>query len=118
MAGKTDERTRVAISRPQVAHRSAVETLALKARCRQTRRDHVQRSIGGGRDRAARDQRFGELQRVALDVVHERSSSLMDVLARVCASTRLTITAQVSEYLPSGEGRLPGTTTDPAGTLP
>src|SRR4051812_45831124 len=30
-----------------------------------------------------------------------RSSSLIDVLARVCASTRFTITAQYSEYLPS-----------------
>ena len=42
----------------------------------------------------------------------------MDVFARVCASTRLTMTAHDSEYLPSDEGRLPGTTTDPDGTLP
>ena len=37
-----------------------------------------------------------------------RSSSLMPVLARVCASTRLTITAQYRLYLPSADGRLPG----------
>ena len=54
----------------------------------------------------------------ALDVGHARSSSLMDVLARVCASTRFTMTAQASEYLPSADGRLPGTTTDPDGTRP
>ena len=48
----------------------------------------------------------------------ERSSSLMLVLARVCASTFLTITAQYRLYLPSAEGRLPLTTTEPAGTRP
>ena len=47
-----------------------------------------------------------------------RSNSLMPVLARVLASTRLTITAQYREYLPSSEGRLPDTTTEPAGTRP
>ena len=40
----------------------------------------------------------------------------MLVLTRVCASTCFTITAQYRPYLPSGEGRVPGTTTDPAGT--
>mgnify|MGYP001605856348 CR=1 FL=1 len=48
----------------------------------------------------------------------DRSSSWMEVLARVAASTRFTITAQPSEYLPSAEGRLPGTTTEPDGTRP
>jgi hypothetical protein len=47
-----------------------------------------------------------------------RSSSLIEVFARVCASTRLTMTAQYSPYLPSLEGRVPDTTTDPAGTRP
>ena len=60
----------------------------------------------------------GELQRLALDAGHVRSSSLIDVLARVCASTRLTMTAHDSEYLPSDDGRLPGTTTEPDGTRP
>src|SRR5437016_4274453 len=45
-----------------------------------------------------------------------RSSSLMEVLARVCASTRFTMTAQYRLTLPSAEGSEPGTTTDPAGT--
>ena len=47
-----------------------------------------------------------------------RNSSLMLVFARVLASTCLTITAQYRPYLPSADGRVPGTTTDPAGTRP
>ena len=39
----------------------------------------------------------------------------MPVLARVLASTRLTITAQYRLYLPSADGRLPDTTTEPEG---
>ena len=37
----------------------------------------------------------------------------MEVFARVCASTRFMITAHASECVPSEDGRLPGTTTDP-----
>src|SRR5258707_4293372 len=47
-----------------------------------------------------------------------RNSSLMLVFARVLASTCFTITAQYRPYLPSREGRVPGTTTEPAGTRP
>src|SRR4029079_7345916 len=47
-----------------------------------------------------------------------RRSSLMFVLARVRASTRLTMTAQYRLWLPSAAGRLPLTTTEPAGTRP
>ena len=47
-----------------------------------------------------------------------RSKSLMLVLARVCASTCLTMTAQYRLHLPSGDGIEPGTTTEPAGTRP
>src|SRR6267142_6858033 len=47
-----------------------------------------------------------------------RKSSLMLVFARVLASTCFTITAQYRPYLPSADGRVPGTTTDPAGTRP
>jgi hypothetical protein len=47
-----------------------------------------------------------------------RSSSFSDVFERVFASTFLTMTAQYSEYLPSFDGRLPATTTEPAGTRP
>ena len=36
-----------------------------------------------------------------------RSSSLIPTLARVCASTRFTITAQASPYLPLVAGSLP-----------
>ncbi len=47
-----------------------------------------------------------------------RSSALMPTLARVCRSTCLTMTAQYRLWLPSAAGRLPGTTTAPAGTRP
>lgn len=47
-----------------------------------------------------------------------RSRSLMAVLARVWASTRFTMTAHARLTLPSFDGRLPGTTTDPEGTRP
>ena len=47
-----------------------------------------------------------------------RSRSLMLVLARVLASTCLTMTAQYRLHLPSADGSEPETTTDPAGTRP
>ena len=50
--------------------------------------------------------------------VYARNKSLMLVLERVCASTRLTITAQYRLYLPSALGRLPLTTTEPDGMRP
>ncbi len=42
----------------------------------------------------------------------------MLVLARVWASTFFTMTAQYRLWLPSADGRLPLTTTEPAGTRP
>ena len=42
----------------------------------------------------------------------------MPVFARVFSSTRLTITAAYSEWLPSAAGNEPATTTLPAGTRP
>ena len=50
--------------------------------------------------------------------IRRRSSSLMLVFARVFASTCLTMTAQYRLWLPSAAGRLPATTTLPAGTRP
>jgi hypothetical protein len=47
-----------------------------------------------------------------------RNSSLIEVFARVFASTRFTITAQARLYFPSDDGSEPGTTTDPGGTRP
>src|SRR5690606_21889601 len=47
-----------------------------------------------------------------------RSNSLTEVLARVRASTCLTITAQYSECEPSLAGNCPDTTTLPGGTTP
>ena len=118
VACQADDRPRRPMARPQVADRSAIDPLALEAGRRQSRRQQTQAAGIRRRDRPARDELPGQLQRAGLDVAHARSSSLMDVLARVWASTRFTMTAQDSEYLPSDEGRLPGTTTDPDGTLP
>jgi hypothetical protein len=42
----------------------------------------------------------------------------MEVFARVCASTFLTMTAQAIACEPSGAGSVPGTTIEPAGTRP
>ena len=47
-----------------------------------------------------------------------RSRSFRLTLARVAAVTFFTITAQYRLWLPSLEGRLPLTTTEPAGTRP
>ena len=47
-----------------------------------------------------------------------RNSSFSAVLARVCESTRFTITAHARPYLPLADGSVPGTTTAPAGTRP
>ena len=118
VTGQADNRARRPMTCPQVADRSAIESLAREAGRRQARRHQTQAAAVRRRDRSARDELPGELQRVGLDVGHARSSSLMDVLARVCASTRFTMTAHEREYLPSDEGRLPGTTTDPDGTRP
>src|SRR5690348_12812075 len=62
------------------------------------------------------DQRLGEGQRVS-EVAQSRSNSLIEVLARVRSSTRLTITQQASEGPgePSGSGlpgNAPGITTE------
>ena len=57
----------------------------------------------------AKDEGFGH---------YALSRSLMLVLARVWASTRLTMTAQARLCEPSAAGSDPGTTTDPDGTRP
>ena len=48
----------------------------------------------------------------------ERNNSLIPTLPKVFASTFFTITAQYKLYLPHLDGRLPETTTEPAGTRP
>ena len=78
--------------------------------------DDAERALIFGRDARAADQRLRERNRIARRR-HARSSSLIEVLARVLASTRLTITAQArpGPGRPSGSGgpgRVPGTTTE------
>ena len=48
----------------------------------------------------------------------ERSSALIPTLARVFASTFFTMIAAYKLYVPHLEDKLPGTTTEPAGTRP
>ena len=61
-----------------------------------------------------------QITNVRREFHYSRKSSLIEVFDRVLASTFLTITAQYNEG-PSGLtllGKLPGTTTEYAGTLP
>ena len=87
-------------------------------------RGRVRRSGGGlVRGRRVRPDRRRSLSvrlsaRANGAVHRSRSSSLRPTRARVFASTRLTMTAQARLWVPSGAGRLPGTTTEPAGTRP
>jgi len=55
---------------------------------------------------------------VASDFHISLKSSFIPTLPRVFSSTFLTMTAQYRLYLPSLDGRLPETTTDPAGMRP
>ena len=68
----------------------------------------------GPRDSCRKSRRAGHRPQSA----SPRSRSLIDVLARVFASTCLTITAQYSECVPSFEGNWPDTTTLYGGTEP
>ena len=77
--------------------------------------DHVERAVVLRRHARTADQRLRQSDRIGQQR-HARSSSLIEVLARVFASTRLTITAQarLGPGRPSGSGgpgKVPGTTT-------
>ena len=120
VSGQADERRRAPAARPQVAHSAPVHALAFESRGGEAGSNEIEAAVIGRRNRAAGYQLSRECNsfvRYALHA-HSRSSSLIDVFALVCASTRLTMTAHASEQAPSAEGRLPGTTTDPAGTRP
>ena len=81
---------------------------------------HAQRVGRLRRDGAEQAEReSGDAQQAGRGGAHPlRKRSLMLVFERVCASTRFTMTAQYRLYLPSALGRLPLTTTEPAGTRP
>ena len=80
------------------------QAMASKAERLERALEHVERAGIGRRDALAADQRAGERQRMrerfsarqvlSARLAQLRSSSLIEVLARVPASTRLTITAQ------------------------
>ena len=126
--GQADERRGRATARPEVADRRRDPS----ARTRTPRPPAARRAAPGSRRRRAsasgrrsaasrgRASAGGRPARRRCEPRsgQARSSSLIDVLARVASSTRFTMTAQASEYLPSADGRLPGTTTEPDGTRP
>ena len=97
------------------ARRLEGQAVAAKAEARERALDDVERPGVLGRDARAADQGLGERDRVG-QLDHARSSSLIEVLARVLASTCLTITAQASagpgRPASSPPGRVPGTTTE------
>src|SRR6185295_1441341 len=109
--GETDQRRCVATPRPQVRDAATIDPLAVETERSEARRNQSQAAGIVGRHRATGDQVPGERQRGGVTVVvrrggfhvaafrsyQSRSSSLMEVLARVWASTRLTMTAQESE---------------------
>jgi hypothetical protein len=72
-------------------------------------------AVSGDDEAIVRVRLYGEQQQAH---AQSRSNSLMLVFARVFASTCLTMMAQYKLYLPSAEGRLPETTTEPGGILP
>ncbi len=76
----------------------------------------ILRAAIGRRHGGTADQRLRQRQRIG-QIGQSRSNSLMEVFARVCASTVFTITAQYSDGPgdPSGSGlpgKEPGTTTE------
>src|SRR5690606_38624888 len=117
VAGKHDHRRLCAAPRPQVDDAAFGKRFAGKAAGGQAACDQRLATCILRGDRGAGNQFLDQLQ--YRRAVHQAlSSSLMLVLARVCASTRLTMTAQYRLCDPSAEGSEPGTTTEPAGTRP
>ena len=97
VAGEAEIGRRVAEARIEVvdalgavAERQAVTGEAERPECGL---QHVERALVPRRHARAADQRAGQVDRVDRGA-HSRSSSLIEVLARVLASTRLTMTAQ------------------------
>ncbi len=70
------------------------ETVTGKAEIFEMPGDDADRTLVSGGDARPADQFGGECRRVDGGVPHSRSNSLIAVLARVCASTVLTMTAQ------------------------
>ncbi len=101
MAGKAEIGRFGAQARIKIFHRRRAlgleaQAMAGKSQLRQRRLQHAQRTGIHRRHRSAANQRLG--QRYGIDgrgIGHQsRSNSLIEVLARVFSSTRLTITAQ------------------------
>src|SRR5690606_30665978 len=103
---------------PKVGDPAAGDGLAAKACLLQALREQHLAVDVIRRDRRAGDQLAHQREYGAVGGHQALSRSLMLVLARVCASTRLTITAQARLCEPSSAGSEPGTTTEPDGMRP
>ena len=116
VAGEAEMPPAGAQARVQILDLPVFQAMDREPQAFQCARQYRLRSTIGRRDRVAADQFLR--QREGVEEVHQsRSSSLMDVFARVCASTIFTITAQYNDGPgePSGSGRPgsePGTTTE------
>ena len=127
VACQADNRRGDPVPCPEVADGAAIEALAAESRDGEARPNEVEATGIVRRDRTAGDQPSGKVEwgvhvrsgcASGHGVDQVRSSSLIEVFARVAASTRFTMTAHAREWVPSLAGRLPGTTTDPDGTRP
>ena len=108
MAGKAEMRAFGADACEQVRDPPEGEPRHRKAEPLQSRGERVLRPGILRGDGGATDERLGQRQRIG-EPAQSRNNSLIEVLARVRSSTRLTITTQASEGPgePSGSG-LPG----------
>ena len=97
MAGKAEMRRGIAQPGIEIVHIAERQAMGGEAQLLQHRFQHIQRAgILRGHRRAA-DQGLGQSEGVDNDLLkwhQSRNSSLIEVLARVFSSTRLTITAQ------------------------
>ena len=117
MAGEADVRPAGAQAGEHVLDLTEAQPMDGEAQAFQRIRQHVLRAAVSGRHRGASDQRLRQRQRIGSAPAQSRNNSLMEVFARVCASTVLTMTAQYSDGPgdPSGSGlpgNEPGTTTE------
>ena len=104
MPGEAYVRAACANPRKKVFGLAIAQPMHCETQTAQHTRKHVLTVIRR-RDRGAADQSLCQRQRAG-KIVQSRNSSLMEVFARVCASTVLTITAQYKDGPgePSGSG--------------
>ena len=94
MAGETQIGAAIAHAGIEVMDIAKDQVVTVEPQLLQCRCDEVERALVLRGDAPATDKRRGEFRRVESRLAHSRSSSLIEVRARVPSSTFLTITAQ------------------------